>query len=219
LISGNFNENACFRTRTGQLMFGTMNGVLKIDPGKISKQRYLPPVVLTNFQLFNRDVDIQDENSPLHSTIETTREIILRHNQSSFSLEYSALNYLDPKNNQYAFILENFDEDWNYVNTQRKATYTNLPPGEYVFRVMAADLDGNWGNLSTDLNIEILSPWWKTTLAYILYALMALIIIEVSRRIITRYLRLRHDLRVERKVNPHSADSCSRSAGGYQEKY
>jgi len=201
LISSKFNENTCYRTHKDLLIFGTMNGVLLVNPGKISKQQYLPPVVLTNFQLFNRDVDINDINSPLQNTIETTKKLILKHNQSSFSLEYAALHYLDPENNQYAFLLENFDRNWNYVNTQRKATYTNLPPGQYIFRVMASDMDGNWKDISTNLEIIIRPPWWKTTLAYVAYGLIILIIIEISRRIITRYTRLRNDLRVERKVN------------------
>ena len=172
-----------------------------INPGKITKLEYRPNVVLTNFQLSNKDVDIHDPDSPIKTSIETTQKVILKHNQSSLSIEYAALSYFDPGKNQYAFRLENFEGNWNYVGKQRKATYTNLSPGDYIFRVMASDLDGNWDNLGTQLEIRILPPWWKTTLAYIIYAMIFLIILEVSRRIVTRYTRLRNDLRVERKVN------------------
>lgn len=201
LISSSFNENCCYRTSRDKLIFGTMNGVLLIDPDKVHKQKFMPPVVLTNFQLSNKDVDISDPESPIRRTIETTDRIVLRYNQSSFSIEYAALSYFDPTKNRYAFRLENFDEGWNYVGRQRKATYTNLSPGDYTFRVMASDLDGNWKEEGRALDVLILPPWWRTKLAYAVYILLALVLTEITRRIVTRYTRLRNDLRVERKVS------------------
>ncbi|UCG27695.1 MAG: response regulator [Bacteroidales bacterium] len=203
LISTNFNENTCFKTQNGQLIFGSMNGALLISPRKISnKSHFSPPLVLTKFQLFNKDIDIHAEDSPIKTTIETTDNITLKYWQSSFSIEYSALNYFDPGKNEYSFILQNFDESWNNVKNQRKATYTNLPPGHYVFQVKATDSEGLWSDDTIkSLNINILPPWWKTKLAYVIYFMTFVLIGESGRRIFTKYHRLRNDLRVERKVS------------------
>lgn len=202
LISCNFNENTCFKTSEGQMIFGTTNGALLIFPDRITYEKFIPPVVLTKFQLFNKDVDIDAKDSPLHSTIETTKSIMLKHWQSSFSIEYTALNYFDPVKNRYSFILENFEETWNDINNQRKATYTNLPPGEYIFKVKAADSFGEWDNSSIqELTITIQPPWWGTNLAYLIYLIVFMVLAESSRRILSKYRRLRNDLQVEKKVN------------------
>ena len=201
LQSGNFNENTCFSLDNNLLLFGTMKGILFVNPGRISSTGYLPRVVLTRFQLFNEEVNIQDKNAPFKTTIETTRKIRLAHNQSSFSIEFAGLSYFDPGSNEYAFMLENFDPSWNFVANQRKATYTNLAPGNYIFHVKASGVKGEWSGEGTSLEIQIMPPWWQTGLARFMYVIAALILLDIARRIFTRYNRMRNDLRVEKKVN------------------
>src|SRR5207244_2698380 len=103
-------------------------------PSQIQENPFLPPVVLTDFKVFNKPVEIGKGGALLKKPIYYTRVITLSHKQSVFSFDFAALNYTLSKKNQYAYRMEGFDIDWNYVGNKRTATYTNLDPGEYVFR-------------------------------------------------------------------------------------
>jgi len=201
LYSENFCENTCWELKNGKLLFGSINGTLLIDPEHIVNTQYRPPLVLTGFQLFNRTVDFRDPNAPIRAHISTLDTIYLEYNQSSFSIEYAALSYFAPNQNKYKFMLKNFEDNWNEIGGQTKATYTNLSPGEYIFMVKAASWDGTWNDSPRALHIIITPPWWKNTLAKILYALLSVVIILVSRRIFLNYYKLQNDLKVERRVN------------------
>ncbi|MBN2214048.1 MAG: response regulator [Bacteroidales bacterium] len=201
LFSENFSENTCCMTAGSKLVFGSTNGTLVIDPDQISKTRYKPPVIITNFQLFNRTVDFTDPEAPIRQSIETLDNIILQYYQHSFSFEYAALSYFAPDQNRYEFILENFDENWNEVGNQRKATYTNLLPGEYIFRVRAASWDGTWNMVPSSVYIKIIPPWYKSKPAILIYIILMVIFTYIAWRIFLNYYRLQNDLKVERRVN------------------
>lgn len=201
LLSGAFSENTCTLTKSGHLLFGNSKGTLVIDPLKLKHTKFKPPVVFTNFQLSNKDVNIEDKKSPLSKSLEYTDLITLNYKQSSFSIEYSALSYFDPGKNEYAFKLDPFDENWNNVGNQSKATYTNLPPGKYTFMIKAANWDGTWNDTPKTLEIVIRPPWWKTKIAFISYLILLIVLGEITRRIISRFMKMRNNLRVERKVN------------------
>ncbi|MDZ7607174.1 MAG: two-component regulator propeller domain-containing protein [Cyclobacteriaceae bacterium] len=196
-----FNENTCAVTADGQLLFGSNDGLLVVEPGKIKGTNYQPYVALTNFQLFNKDIDITDPDSPLKQDIETLQRIELKYNQSSFSIEYAALSYFAPSKNRYAFRLKNFDADWNEVGNQTKATYTNLAPGNYVFEVKAANWNSDWNDTIRSIEIVIMPPWYKTTTLYLTYAVLFIILFEIIRRSYSRYQKLQNDLEVEKRVN------------------
>jgi len=174
---------------------------LIVYPELIRKNDFMPSVVFTNLQLFNKDVDFTDPDSPIKQDIETLDEIVLKHFQSSFSIEYAALSYFSPSKNKYAFMLENFDKNWNEVGNQNKATYTNLPYGEYIFKVKAANWNSDWNDKTRDISIIILPPFWKTTPMYLLYTILFIIIFESIRRAYVRYHKLQNDLKVEKRVN------------------
>ncbi len=202
MVSASFNENACCRTRSGLLLIGANDGLLIVTPAIKQGYGVPPPLVLYKFQLFNKDVSFDDPDSPLKTTIETTQKIVLHHNQSSFSIDYAALNFFDPGKNQYAFMLEIFDKDWNLVKGQRRATYTNIPPGNYIFQIEGVpDRTGRVSPVPLSLQITVLPPWWKTWYAYLLYIVLFLLLAELSRRIIARYIHLRNELRIERRVS------------------
>jgi signal transduction histidine kinase/ligand-binding sensor domain-containing protein/DNA-binding response OmpR family regulator len=201
LFSENFSENTCCMTSGNKLVFGSTNGTLVIDPDRISKTRYEPPIIITNFQLFNRTVDFNDPEAPIHQPVETLDTIVLQYYQHSFSFEYAALSYFAPDQNKYEFMLENFDEGWNEVGNQRKATYTNLVPGDYLFRVRAASWDGTWNMEPKSIYIRIIPPWYKTRLAILAFIAVMLIITFIAWRIFLNYYRLQNDLKVERRVN------------------
>ncbi len=196
-----FNENTCGKSLDGKLLFGSNDGLVVVTPGLIKKDSFEPYVALTNFQLFNKDIDIWDPNSPIKQDIETLDEIELTYSQSSFSIEYAALSFFAPTKNRYSFKLENFDDNWNEVGNQNKATYTNLAPGKYIFNVKAANWNGNWSDQTRSISITILPPWWKTNIMYLLYAILLIIIFETIRRSYVRYYKMQNDLQVEKRVS------------------
>ncbi len=156
-----FFMDAAFNTQNGQLLFGGHNGFNLIDPKQLALNKHYPKVVFTDFQLFNKEVPI-GQNAVLKKSITQTKVIKLDYDQSVFTIEFSALNFTLPKMNSYAYKLENFEKDWNYVGAQRKATYTNLNPGEYTFSVKAANNDGLWNDKPSTIKIIIVPPFWLT---------------------------------------------------------
>ncbi len=201
LTSNEFSENTCLTKKDGKIIFGSSIGIEISEPEKIISSSIPCKVIFTNFQLFNKDVQVSTPGSPLKKSITFAENINLKYNQSSFGFEYSAINFLDESKTQYAYILENFDKGWNYVGTERKAAYTNLKPGKYIFKVKAALWDGNWENEGTSIKIFISPPWWGTTLAYIIYLIIFLVSSLFVSRIILRINSYRNELRVEKAVS------------------
>ncbi len=167
-----FNRRASFRDNNGFLYFGGTNGLNAFHPDSLKKNTYIPKLILTDFLLFNKPVRINSKDSILTKDISVTDEIILSHKQSVITFRFAALSFLFPENNQYKYLMEGFDEHWNDVGTKREATYTNLDPGKYVFRVKGSNNDGVWNNEGIDLKITILPPWYKTILAVIIEILL-----------------------------------------------
>lgn len=174
LQDSQFRRGASLKTKNGEILFGGNNGFNMFAPDKIKDNSYIPPVIISDFQIFNKPVVPGEEKSPLQKNITESEEIILNYDQSVFTLEFTALNYTLPEKNQYAYKLEGFDQNWNYVKTQRRATYTNLDPGEYIFKVKASNHDGIWNKKGTSLKIIITPPFWRTWW-FILLAIMAIV--------------------------------------------
>jgi two-component system sensor histidine kinase/response regulator len=139
-----------------------LNGVTTFYPERLSSSPYIPPVVLTDFQLFNKPV-LPGADSPLHKPIWATDSLTLTHIQSIFTLEFAGLSYAAPEKNRYRYRLEGLESEWNEVDSRRRqATYTSLPAREYVFRVQASNKDGVWNEKGVSLAITVLPPWWAT---------------------------------------------------------
>jgi signal transduction histidine kinase/ligand-binding sensor domain-containing protein/CheY-like chemotaxis protein len=162
------------KAANGELLFGGHNGFNIIDPYQLALNKSKHDVVFTDFQLFNKKVPV-GENSILKKSITQTKEIRLNYEQSVFTIEFSDLNYTLPEMNSYAYMLDGFEKSWNYVGSQRKATYTNLNPGEYTFKVKAANSDGIWNNIPSTIKIIIVPPfymtWWFRVAVFILICL------------------------------------------------
>ena len=149
-------------SRDGEVVLGSSNGLTTFYPSRISADPFIPPVVLTEFDLFNTPVR-EGKKSPLSKPIWATNSLTLTHAQSIFSLEFAALAYAAPERNRYRYRLEGLEKQWNEVDSgRRRATYTNLPAGKYVFRVLASNKDGVWNESGIGLGITILPPWWGT---------------------------------------------------------
>jgi methyl-accepting chemotaxis protein/ligand-binding sensor domain-containing protein len=162
LQGSDFTPRSYFQARDGTIFFGGNNGFNTIAPQQIVENTRKPPVVITGFRLFNRPVEIGGEDSPLERHISETEHLKLSHKQDVLTFEFSALDYTAPQKNQYAYMLEGFDEDWNYVGNTRTATYTNLPAGDYTFRVKASNNDGVWNEEGAAVRLTITPPFWQT---------------------------------------------------------
>ena len=198
--NAHFSEAASLLTRSGEVLFGSNKGYYIFNPSNIKQSIEVPPVEFTRFQLFNNNVEIGQKNSPLVRSIGASEVIELTHKQSVFSIEYVALDYSNPEKIQYAFMLENFEKDWNYVHHQRKATYTNLPKGTYYFKVKSTNNEGVWVENEKVLKIKILPSFWETSLAYFLYFVLFVLLIYAVYYLTTMYSKLKNEVVIEQKV-------------------
>lgn len=201
LYFGNFSENTCFRRSDLSLCFGGFRGFEVIDPEYLIPDHTEPRIELTSFQLFNKEVPVNQSGSPLSRNISFTDHINLKNNQSSFSISFSALDFIDPLKINYIYMLENFEDDWNSAGNQHKATYTNLSPGKYIFRVKSVKSNESSGSDERILTIRIRPPWWATVPAYILYVALATVISLSIYKTASRLSRYRNELLIEKKVN------------------
>jgi PAS domain S-box-containing protein len=144
------------------MFFGGFDGGVAFHPDKVVDSPYVPPVVLTDFRLFDRPVTVETA-SPLSKSIGYTGALSLSHDQNIFSLEFSALSYFNSPTNRYRYKLDGLDHQWHEVGSnQRLVTYTTLPAGGYTFRVQGATSRGAWSEPGLELAVEILPPWWNT---------------------------------------------------------
>jgi len=166
-----FNIGAHFQTPDGLIFFGGSDGIVYFDPEKVQNNKHIPEVVVTDFQLFYESVEASNSNdSPLSKHISETKRINLKHYQNVISFEFASLNYIQNEKNLYAFMLEGFDKNWRYSNNERSATWTNLDPGDYIFRVKASNSDGLWNEEGTAIEIIVKPPFTRTIWFYILLA-------------------------------------------------
>ena len=158
-----YGVGGSYEGRDGEIVFGSSNGLTTFYPNRLSVDPFVPPVVLTAFQLFNREV-FPGRRPPLHDPIWATHAITLNHSQSIFTIEFAALSYAAPERTRYRYRLEGFETAWNDVDSRRQlATYTNLPAANYVFRVQASTNGEIWNEKGASLAITVLPPWWRTT--------------------------------------------------------
>ena len=157
------------------MFFGGINGFNSFYPKEITISKTKAKPIITAFYLFNKPVKI-GENEILKRHISKMDEIVLKYKENVISFEFASLHYSYPLKNQHKYKLENFDEDWVEIGNSRRANYTNLDPGEYVFKVQVANSDGVWGKETAQIRVIVQSPFWKTIwfiiLVYILIPLL-----------------------------------------------
>jgi signal transduction histidine kinase/ligand-binding sensor domain-containing protein len=158
----NYIRNSCSVTSKNEVIFGGTNGFNLIQPDSLFDNPDTPQIVITGLSIFNRPVKVGEPGSPLTKNISQSDTLILSYNQSVFTFEYVALDYTEPDQNQYAYRLLGFENEWNYVGSRRTATYTNLDPGDYVFQIKGSNNDGKWNQKGVSLKITITPPFWKT---------------------------------------------------------
>ena len=173
------------KTNNGEMYFGGAAGFTRFHPDSIRDNPYIPPVVITSFRKF-------DKPCPFSS------EIRLPYHENFISFEFATLSYVSPERNQYAYKMEGVDEDWVNAGTRRYASYPNLEPGNYVFRVKGSNNEGIWNEAGTSVAIVISPPWWKTMWALMLYTLTGLSVVYYSWRMQAKRIRIRHAYEMSR---------------------
>jgi signal transduction histidine kinase/DNA-binding response OmpR family regulator len=168
--NNNFVAGAGLVLSSGELLFGGIEGFNYFNPAYLKKNNNVPSVLITDLRISNQSV-MPSKEGPIKENISIARKINLDYKQN-FAISFVGLNYTSPEQNQYAYKLEGFDRDWNYVGNATTASYTNLDPGEYTFHVKASNNDGVWNNEGTSIKIYVHPPFWRTTYAYIFYALV-----------------------------------------------
>jgi signal transduction histidine kinase/CheY-like chemotaxis protein/AraC-like DNA-binding protein len=182
LPSSEFFGHAAYSNSKGELFFGSTNGYFVFDPSNIRNNTSIPGLVFTDLHVNNVAAAINAPGSPLKQDISVTSQLKLSRKQNVFTIGFAALNFIEPENNQYAYRLEGFDRQWNYVGHQKSATYTNLDPGTYTFRVRASNNDGLWNEEGISLEIIVLPAWWETTVAKIVYVALFILGIFFFRK-------------------------------------
>lgn len=189
-----FNSGAYCKGQQGNIYFGGISGISKFNPNDLENRRFIPPVVITDFQLFNKPVSINEKYGNhiiLNKSVLETEEIELSHQENVFSFNFASLDYVYPEKNKYAYMLEGFDNDWNYVENRRFVNYTSLPAGKYNFKVKGTNSDGVWNETGDSIRIIITPPWWKTIWFYTI--LIILIISFIAAYIKWRERKLKND--------------------------
>ncbi len=198
LLFDDFNNNSVFKDTDGTLYFGGYEGINYFNPDKILINYNVPSVYFSDLKLSNTSVVPNSENAPLEKVISATQNITLNPNQQVLTIEYSGINYTRPEKTEYAYYMDGFEDKWNYVGNTRSATYTNLAPGNYTFKVKAANNDGIWNENPITLHIKILPPWWKTNIAICAYILFLLLLAYTTYRIISGRVREKRLIKYER---------------------
>jgi len=173
-----FYSTASLKASNGKMYFGGINGMIEFHSDSIKNNTYKPPIVLTDFKISNQSVSIKKSSSTktkefyLDKNINITDTITLSYLDNIFSFKFAALDYFYSPNNQYAYRMKGFNEDWIHTNANnRTATYTNLDPGSYVFEIKGSNNDGLWNEEGKSIVVSITPPWWKTNWAYSLFLL------------------------------------------------
>ncbi len=197
LNSNEFNTRSCLRAKNGEFYIGGENGFNIFYPQNIKSNNFIPPVYLTNLKINNIQADIDAKNSPLKKYIGETTKITLNHTQSSFTIEFTALNYTRSSRNQFSYKLEGFNNNWNDAGNNRSASYTNIKPGKYIFKVKGSNNDGVWNNTPAELEIIIKPSLWKTWWAILIYILLISVLTIVLLIIWNERIKIKNQLKLE----------------------
>ncbi len=193
-------RNSIAKNEEGAIFIGTTNGIFSFYPDKIEIDTYIPPVYIKDFHL------VDGNPVSLDKPIEEVKEVTLAYSDNSFIINFIALDYSSQYNNMYAYKLDGFDSDWQYSGAnQRIAKYTNIPGGEYIFRVIASNKDGIWNEEGASLIIIITPPFWQEWWFILFLIAVALLTVAAFIKFRTRSL-FRHAQILEMQVSQRTAE-------------
>ncbi|MFN2372689.1 MAG: two-component regulator propeller domain-containing protein, partial [Cyclonatronaceae bacterium] len=198
LQSNEFNTGAYFRSKSGELFFGGLQGLNYFFPDAILENPHLPPVVLTGLRVGNRKITNKTDSDFLETSLPELNEITFSHKNDVITFEFAALDYSAPQKNRYAYKLEGYNDNWIDAGNLGTATYTNLPHGRYTLRVKGSNNDGVWNEQGLALAVIVTPPWWRTWWAYFMYAILFLNGLYLLRRYELNRFNLKNQLALER---------------------
>ena len=199
-LQSNEFSTGCYQARDGEIFFGGSNGFNAFSPNNVQDNSYVPPIVITSFKIFNKPVPIAAK-SVLRKAIPYVDSLTLSYRESVFSFEFAALSYANSHKNRYRYKLEGFEPEWNEVGSrQRLATYTNLNPGKYVFRVQGSNSDGVWNEEGVSLPLVITPPWWKTNWFRALSTVVFVSLLWAAYQFRVRQLNRQFEMTLEARV-------------------
>ena len=204
-LQANEFKQAYYKSRSGTVYFGGNNGFNEFNPDNIKESSFDPPLVMTDFRIFNKSVSVAKDDrdeSPLKKSITETTDVTIPYSSSVISFEFASLNYTIAERKQYAYKLEGFDKDWNYVGTAHAATYTNLDPGDYTFKVKGLKNNGEWSSRILTLHLTVAPPfyltWWFRSLVILFivggsvgYYRYRMNVIKAQKRILEKQVQKR----------------------------
>ncbi len=167
-----YADGQYLKTSSGYFLFGGNNGITYFHPDLITENSMPPATYIVRFNVSDRAYPIGPDFDPGKPE---SPSFVLSHNENNVSIDYTGIQYDNPSKNRFSYILENYDETWREVNNQRSAYYYNLPPGNYTFKVKAANSHGVWNKEPATLSFQVSPPWWRTWWAYVLYGLTFLL--------------------------------------------
>lgn len=182
LLSDQFNHRSSFKDKEGNIYFGCLKGLVRFNPCNLTTVDYVPPIYLTQLEVFNKDATINSRHLFYDYLFLHKKDIQLPYNNSTFSLDFVALSFTAPDNIRYAYMLEGIDESWNVTDKNKIVHFNNLSPGDYTIKVKSTNSSGIWTSNETSFKINITPPFWKTGFAWFVYALIIFAIIYFASK-------------------------------------
>jgi len=199
IVNDQFSYGAALKTKNGELLFGGISGFNVFNPLEIKTEEYKAPIVFTELRIFNKPVKVSDDkNSILTKSISETDHLVLSYFQNVFTLEFTALDYINSSRNLYSYFLEGFDKDWNAAGTSRTATYTNLYPDDYILHVRSASEGNMLSSEELKLKISIIPPYWMTWWFRAIIISMILGLVYLLVRFIINREKIKNELNLEK---------------------
>lgn len=197
-LQGNEFSRAVCISRDGEMFFGGFEGFNSFYPQRIRENPFVPPIVITGFRVFNKQMKVGDLGRSgqvvLKKNISEARKLHLSYKDRVFTFEFAALSFSLPEKNCYSYKMERFDDEWVDCGTKRTATYTGIGPGNYIFKVKGANSDGTWNEDGASIKVIITPPWWQTGLAYTFYIiLLVIVLVSLNRLQRARLIRREQD--------------------------
>lgn len=201
LLNVKMEENSALLTSSGDLWLGCKEGILMFDPAKLVTVKPSYQTFIVNFKVSNRDLSQFKDHPILSESIKYAQSITLEHDQSMFSLEFAALDYYDPNSVTYKYILEGYEREWHFSGRNRVASYSNIPPGKYTFRVVSLDEASTNPSSERTLQIIILPPWWKSWWAYLIYTVLILALIYFAFRLFFVWTKMKNEVYISERIS------------------
>ncbi|MCW8849367.1 MAG: ATP-binding protein, partial [Melioribacteraceae bacterium] len=191
-----FLHNTTFIKKTRELFVLSDKGFYRFHIDSLRKNSTPPKMVLTSLKIHNKPIN-PGKKTAIDKHINLAKEIILNYDMNDITIEYSGLHFVNPKEQNYKYMLENYDDEWREVGKLRRADYANLEYGEYIFKVLGSNSDGFWAAEPATISIVILPPWWLTWWAYLIYSVIIISTLIYAYVLQKKRLRVKHEIEMK----------------------